>query len=99
MTSNWPPNVVDHTNLNGEDNRWTNLRLATYSQNAANSFARPSNVPLKGVTLEKRTGRYFARIKINYQNIHLGTFDTAEEAHAAYVAAAQKYFGEFARSS
>lgn len=34
---------------------------------------------------------------VNYKRKTLGCYDTAEEAHAAYVAAAEKHFGEFAR--
>jgi hypothetical protein len=97
MTNEWPPDVVDHINLDAKDDRWSNLRLATYSQNGAN--ARSRRADLKGIGFEKRTGRYIAQIKVNYRHMHLGTFDTTEAAHAAYLAAARRYFGEFARGS
>lgn len=43
-------------------------------------------------------GKYQAQIKVNYRSIYLGLFPTARAAHAAYIAAARKYFGEFARA-
>jgi len=97
MTGRWPARLIDHKNGDPSDDRWRNLREATYSQNGANSFDRISEVPFKGVVIEKRTGRYCARIKVNYKMINLGTFETAADAHVAYIAAARKYFGAFAR--
>jgi hypothetical protein len=99
MTGEWPPEVSDHINRAPDDNRWSNLRPATMSQNGANSIDRLSGVPLKGVTWDKRVGQYQAQIRVNYRNVFLGRFDRAEDAHAAYVAAAKHYFGDFARTS
>jgi hypothetical protein len=96
MTGEWPRQLVDHRNCNPADDRWTNLREATFSQNGANSRARQSAIPLKGVT-RSRNGRYDAQIKVNYQRICLGRFKTAKAANAAYAAAARLHFGEFAR--
>jgi hypothetical protein len=87
----WP--LVDHINGNGLDNRRENLRRATVQENNRNR--RPRN-QYKGVTLERRTGRWFARIAIDGHRIHLGTFDTPEAAAAAYDTAAREHFGEFA---
>ncbi|TPL66647.1 hypothetical protein FJ949_09790 [Mesorhizobium sp. B2-4-1] len=50
----------------------------------------------KGVTVTPK-GRYVARIKARSKHIHLGVFDTPEQAHAAYCQAANTHFGEFAR--
>jgi hypothetical protein len=88
---------IDHRNGNGLDNqRRSNLRLATTSQNAMNKKARGnSRTGLKGVSFHK--GRYCSMIKAEGRQHWLGYFDTPEAAHAAYAAAAKRYFGEFAR--
>lgn len=93
----WPAGKVDHKNLAPADNRPDNLREATNSQQEGNKRANPRNLTgLKGVS--KRRYNYEARISIDGKQIALGWFKTAEQAHAAYVAAAVEHFGEFARS-
>lgn len=89
----WPIDQIDHINGDGYDNRLINLREATRDLNTANSVTIGKN-RLKGTSLA-RSGRWQARIKKGVP-IHLGTFDTAEEAHAAYVKAAKQLFGDFA---
>ncbi len=85
---------VDHENLIKTDNRISNLRLATRSQNHANKPSRVGSLP-RGVARNHK--RYLAQISVARKYIYLGTFDTPEQAHANYVAAAKKYYGEFAR--
>jgi hypothetical protein len=94
MTGAWPPNDVDHINGVRDDNRWTNLRLATRAENLRNMKAKTNKTGLKGVYLN--AGRYTARIRHNYTSHYLGRFDTPEEAHAAYRKAADALHGEFA---
>lgn len=96
MTGSWPVALVDHANCDTADDRWENLREATNSQNAANArLRRDTRTGFKGV---KRLGRKWqARIGGSGQQ-HLGTFDTAEEAHDAYLEAAQRIYGPFARA-
>jgi len=93
----WPLGDLDHKDMVKTNNRIDNLRLATPSQNKANSRLHRNNTSgLKGAHYRRRRrgGRWQAKI----QQVSLGHFDTAEEAHAAYVKAAQERFGEFARS-
>jgi hypothetical protein len=94
-----PPGVeVDHRNGDSLDNRRTNLRLCSHAQNMANQRHRSGGTSrFRGVTRGRRHGRWFARIKVNYRGIHLGTFDDEREAAKAYDAAARLHFGEFAR--
>lgn len=92
----WPDDEVDHRNLNRQDNRIENLRIASREKNAANA---PNRIPgrLKG-TATRPKGGFTAQIGVNRKKVHLGCFDTEEAAHAAYCAAAEKYFGSFARA-
>lgn len=89
---------VDHRDGDGLNNRRENLRLATASENQRNQHRDRTNTSgFKGACWDKSVNRWKATIKVNRKCIHLGRFDTPEEAHAAYCAAAIKYHGEFAR--
>lgn len=97
VTGNEPPEI-DHRNLDGTDNRWANLRLASHSENMQNSPARDrlhAHLP-KGVYRNKE--RFMARVVCAGAYHHFGTFDTIEEAHAAYLAGAVRIHGEFANT-
>lgn len=88
--------LVDHINRDGLDNRRVNLRLCNQSQNKANRPAPRNNTSgYKGVHAT-RSGRWAARITIDYRAIHLGTFDDAWAAAEAYNAAALAAWGAFA---
>jgi hypothetical protein len=96
----WPEHEVDHWDTNPSNNRWGNLRAATRSQNEANKNLTVRNSSgFKGVNWETRRQKWRAEIQVNRAHIFLGYFDTAEAAYAAYVAAAEKYFSEFARAA
>jgi hypothetical protein len=97
MKGKWCSVVIDHRDLDPSNNRWSNLRRATRSQNSANrSVPRNNACGLKGVSPDRRGWR--ATIRKNGRIHHLGVFETPQEAHAAYVKAARKLFGEFART-
>jgi hypothetical protein len=91
----WPNDQIDHEDRDKSNNRIANLRDANNSQNNANVGAKGGIVGLKGVTLS-RNGRFVAQLHHNRKHYHLGTFETAEEAHARYVERAHEIFGEFA---
>lgn len=89
---------VDHANQNTLDNRKANLRVCTASENARNRGKTARNTSgYKGVSFDKRTGKWDARIGLNGKRRHLGYFDTALEAAAAYDRAALEMHGTFAR--
>lgn len=97
MTGCWPKYQIDHKNLDKCDNRWSNLRESTISQNAMNRCGRAAS-GMKGVYFvknEKKCGSKRWRAIINGR--HLGLFNTLEEAGAAYISAAKVLHGEFAR--
>lgn len=96
----WPPEFIDHVNGGHSDNRGQNLRPSTNSQNQMNRGVPANNKSgFKGVSWHKRSKKWRAALRYNGRQIHLGHFDTPEEAHAAYVAAATELFGEFARAA
>jgi hypothetical protein len=98
MTGKWPTCEIDHINTVRHDNRWINLREATRGQNQSNGNAYKNNlIGLKGVGTTN-TGRFRARIRKDGKEYQIGTYDTPEEAHAAYVESAIKKHGEFARA-
>lgn len=92
-----PNTYVDHVNGNKLDNRRSNLRICTQSQNAANAPGRGGTSRFKGVSFDKTRGKWLAGIRVNYVKQNLGRFATEKEAAEAYDYAAQKHFGEFAR--
>jgi len=81
------PDQIDHINGVKLDNRICNLRNVTRQVNAQNQRAasRNNKVGLLGVT--KMCQRYRAQVRdpINKKIFYLGTFDTPEEAHRAYI--------------
>jgi acetylornithine deacetylase/succinyl-diaminopimelate desuccinylase-like protein len=83
---------VDHINGDAKDNRIANLRLVNSKQNQENS-RRPKNntTGFKGVA--RYRDKYRSYICHNRRQIHLGIYDTAKEAHAAYCDAAKNMLG------
>jgi hypothetical protein len=74
-------NDVDHINGIRTDNRVENLRQVTNQQNG---FNKPN---AKGYTWHKRIKKWQAQICLNRRVIHLGYYDTEEEARVAYLTA------------
>jgi hypothetical protein len=76
------PNEIDHWDGDPANNRISNLRKVTRGENQQNTTARGTS---------DNHGRWRARIRINYELINLGMYDTEEEAHRAYLDAKRKY--------
>lgn len=89
-----PTVFIDHIDMDKSNNRIANLRLATKSQNQANTKARKDNaLGVKGVYFDVKRNKY--QVKIRRQ--HIGRFESLADAIAAYVVAAKQEFGDFAR--
>lgn len=96
----WPTIKVDHRNRIRSDNRWKNIRKINDTGNAENRLvaAACNSTGLLGVSLTRRfklgqaglTLKYKARITVGGDTIHLGCFETAEQAHKAYLKAKRK---------
>lgn len=91
------PRQVDHKYGVKTDNRKSELRVCVQQQNLCNVTIRSDNSSgYKGVFWNKETSRWRAVIRANNKRVHLGYFDTPEDAHRVYCAAAQRLHGEFA---
>jgi hypothetical protein len=96
MYGEWPSGPIDHVNHVTNDNRWSNLRLASVSLNQANRYATPfRTVQAKGVWRTPNNtfcARLFKNAKMYYGGVHC----THDEAAHAYNKLAIQHFGEFA---
>jgi hypothetical protein len=88
---------VDHINRDPLDNRRSNLRLVTKTQNMRNrGVNRNSSTGLKGVCRGSRGRGWRAHIGVGSGAMELGTYATPEQASLAYDCVALAYFGEYA---
>lgn len=93
----WPDAMIDHIDGDGTNNSIANLRAASRHQNQANSrISKRNSSGLKGVCFDN--GKWRAQIYVRGKTKWIGRFDSAADAHAAYVAAATREHGEFARA-
>ena len=91
----WPTGQIDHINRIRTDNRIANLREVSHKQNNQNR-SKPSNNTSghPGVSWHKQRSKWLAHIKHNQKKIHLGCFNTIEEAIAARKAAEKLYWAD-----
>ena len=93
MTGEWPENQIDHLNGDKMDNRWENLRDVTQYQNLCNksAYAKESPEP-PGVT--KKGNKWVAILTVNKTQMKLGSFNSPEKAHNAYLQAKVLFHGQ-----
>lgn len=85
---------TDHDDRNKLNNRRGNLKPVTCSQNHQNKGMQRNNISgFIGVTWYARTSRWRAAIQVNGRQIHIGYFDTPEQASAAYQRAKGRLHG------
>ena len=90
---------VDHINNNKLDNKKSNLRYVTPSENNMNRQMAENNTSgFKGVYWKVKTKKWFARICVNRTIIHLGYFDNIEDAKQARINKANELFGIYINS-
>jgi len=100
LNGEMPSLKTDHINGIRNDNRLCNLRLATDTENATNVKTHCDNRSgLKGVSYDKRFGKYIARIFHKGKAHWLGHFDSPQDAHAAYVKASAELHRDFGRTA
>ena len=94
MMTGRDPDVIDHINRDGTDNRWANMRESTMAQNACNRRTPDRPLP-RGVTKYRGYPFYRADIQAEGINKYLGRYRTVAEADAAYRQAARSLHGPF----
>jgi hypothetical protein len=89
VNGKWPDGQIDHINGDTTDNRISNLRDVRPQVNSQNKRHPPthSKSGYLGVCFNTSRGKWKASICVGGRHKHVGHFNTAEEAHAAYVAA------------
>lgn len=95
MTGIWPVCLVDHIDCNPLNNKWSNLRQATHSQNSCNIRGRAAS-GFKGVYRSSKNS-WRATIAVKGKSYRVGNFSTREDAAKARQVFAEKLHGEFAR--
>lgn len=97
---NWPDGHIDHINMDQSDNRISNLRIATRSQNQCNRGIQTNNTSgFKGVSFSKLHNKWHSYIKIEGKRKHIGLYKSKMAAYFAYCYEAKKLHGDFARLS
>ncbi len=89
--------VVDHINHDTMDNRRSNLRICTRTQNGQNRNKQKALSQYKGLSWNKILKKWLVRIQVNNERLYLGLFMTELGAACVYNIAARKYHGEYAR--
>lgn len=96
MMGDWPLLNIDHINRDRTDNRWSNLRMATVSENAFNQEIRSDNKSgVKGVSFDKRRKQWIASITVDYKLIHR-SFDKKTDAIECRRDMERRLHGDFA---
>jgi hypothetical protein len=89
MTGLWPQNDIDHRDGDKKNNRFSNLRDVTTQVNIQNQrrATKANKSGLLGAAFNRRLGKYVSGIGVAGRTVYLGVFETAIEAHEAYLKA------------
>jgi HNH endonuclease len=94
----WSKDKLDHKDGNTKNNKKSNLREATTSQNGMNKrFLSTNTSGVTGVCWDSYYSKWTAYVKINGKNKNLGRFTDFDKACQVRWDAEDEYFGEVAR--
>jgi hypothetical protein len=95
-----PNDIIDHKNGNVLDNRKSNLRFATISENNQNrQLTKKNSSGIKGVSWHKQNKKWVAYINIDGKRINLGCYENLDDAEDVVRKARIELHREFARFS
>lgn len=98
VTGSLPEECIDHVNGVRDDNRFSNLREATHSENILNKRLRKDNIcGVKGVQWDERNKNWRVRVKAGGKTVFDKRFNSLEAADTAAREAREKVHGKFAR--
>ena len=98
MMGEFPPHEIDHIDGQRANNKWSNLRPVTKSQNQQNSKMRIDNTSgHKGITWNTDRQKWMARVQIGNKRHYLGIYDDLAQAVQAVKTSRSKLHGEFTR--
>ena len=93
----WPEGSIDHRNGEKTDNCWSNLRLATHSQNGCNRLNSANKSGCKNVYWSNTRNRWVIDITLNRVRVFHQVMEDYDEAVALAKAKMDEIHGEFAR--
>jgi hypothetical protein len=96
MTGKEPPQNLDHRDKNPSNNKWRNIRPATFAQNFVNRSVVWCKSGHSGIR-ESKCGHWEVRIHKDRKCIHLGTYKSKAKALAVRRKAEVELYGEFAQ--
>jgi hypothetical protein len=97
MTGKWPIDEIDHINGIRDDNRFSNLREASRSQNGQNGGIRSTNKTGRiGVHFDRSRKKFVADIMMNGKRVFRRRYNALDVAVAARARKEVELFGEFA---
>jgi hypothetical protein len=91
----WPDQMVDHIDGDSLNDKATNLRHATGTQNAWNHRGRVKSNDLPMGIRQLPSGKFQARVACNKKTINIGSFHSLSDAQEAYVAKRKELFNEY----
>ena len=97
VTGNWPTHYIDHIDQDKTNNKWSNLRHATPSDNNCNTGLRKDNKSgVKGVCWKASRSRWLVQVSKDRKIHHVGYYKCLQEATQAAVVARRRLHGAYA---